>query len=64
MGVRLAGTGIHPFGRFEGKTPTDIGVHAVRAALAGRAHGLPATTLLAFLGPAEAASRLELALRA
>ena len=37
---------------------------AVRAALTGRAHGLPATTLLAFIGPAEAASRLELALRA
>jgi glutamyl-tRNA synthetase len=37
---------------------------AVRAALTGRAHGLPATTLLAFLGSAEAASRLELALRA
>jgi acetyl-CoA acetyltransferase len=25
---------MHPFGRFEGKTPTDMGVHAVRAALA------------------------------
>lgn len=37
---------------------------AVRAALTGRAHGLPATTLLVFLGAAEAASRLELALRA
>jgi glutamyl-tRNA synthetase len=37
---------------------------AVRAALTGRAHGLPAVTLLTFLGPAEAASRLELALRA
>ena len=34
MGVRITGVGIHPFGRFEGKTPTDMGVHAVRAALA------------------------------
>ena len=34
MGVRITGAGIHPFGRFEGKTPTDMGVHAVRAALA------------------------------
>ena len=37
---------------------------AIRAALTGRAHGLPVATLLAFLGTAEAASRLELALRA
>jgi glutamyl-tRNA synthetase len=37
---------------------------AVRAALTGRGHGLPATTLLAFLGATEAASRLERALRA
>jgi acetyl-CoA acetyltransferase len=34
VGVRITGVGIHPFGRFEGKTPTDMGVHAVRAALA------------------------------
>ena len=36
MGVRvtIAGVGIHPFGRFEGKTNTDMGVHAVREALA------------------------------
>ena len=36
MGVRVAisGIGIHPFGRFEGLTNTDMGVHAVRAALA------------------------------
>jgi acetyl-CoA acetyltransferase len=33
VGVRIAGVGIHPFGRFD-KTPTDMGVHAVRAALA------------------------------
>lgn len=37
---------------------------AVRAALTGRAHGLPATTLLSFLGNAEAVFRLERALRA
>jgi len=36
VGVRVAisGIGIHPFGRFEGLTNTDMGVHAVRAALA------------------------------
>ncbi len=34
MGVRITGTGVHPFGRFEGKTTTEMGVHAVRAALA------------------------------
>ena len=36
MGVRVAitGVGIHPFGRHDGVTNTDMGVHAVRAALA------------------------------
>ena len=35
MGVRvsIAGVGIHPFGRFESATNTEMGVHAVRAAL-------------------------------
>ncbi len=33
-GVRIAGVGIHPFGRFEDRTITDMGVTAVRAALA------------------------------
>ena len=32
--VEVAGVGIHPFGRFEGVTTTDMGVVAVRAALA------------------------------
>ncbi len=32
--VDVAGVGIHPFGRFEDRTITDMGVHAVRAALA------------------------------
>ena len=32
--VEIAGVGIHPFGRFEGKTVTEMGVVAVRAALA------------------------------
>jgi acetyl-CoA acetyltransferase len=32
--VEVAGVGIHPFGRFEGTTVTDMGVAAVRAALA------------------------------
>src|SRR5438552_3360072 len=31
--VAIAGVGMHPFGRFEGKTTTDLGVVAVRAAL-------------------------------
>jgi acetyl-CoA acetyltransferase len=31
--VEIAGIGIHPFGRFEGKTVTEMGVHAVRDAL-------------------------------
>jgi acetyl-CoA acetyltransferase len=33
MNVQVAGVGIHPFGRFEGKTVTEMGVAAVRAAL-------------------------------
>ena len=32
--VDIAGVGIHPFGRFEGVSNTEMGVHAVRAALA------------------------------
>jgi acetyl-CoA acetyltransferase len=32
-GVVIAGVGMHPFGRFEGVSTTDMGVHAVRAAL-------------------------------
>jgi acetyl-CoA acetyltransferase len=32
--VQIAGVGIHPFGRFEDRTVTDMGVHAVQAALA------------------------------
>lgn len=32
--VRISGVGLHPFGRFEGATGTDMGVVAVRAALA------------------------------
>jgi acetyl-CoA acetyltransferase len=31
--VRIAGTGLHPFGRFEGTSITDMGVAAVRDAL-------------------------------
>jgi acetyl-CoA acetyltransferase len=34
MTVEVAGIGLHPFGRFEGKTVTEMGVAAVRAALA------------------------------
>jgi acetyl-CoA acetyltransferase len=33
-GVTIAGVGMHPFGRFEGRSVTDMGVAAVRAALA------------------------------
>src|SRR5271156_4122037 len=32
-GVAVAGVGMHPFGRFEGQTTTDMGVVAVRQAL-------------------------------
>jgi acetyl-CoA acetyltransferase len=32
--VRITGVGIHPFGRFDDRSVTDMGVHAVRAALA------------------------------
>jgi acetyl-CoA acetyltransferase len=31
--VEIAGVGIHPFGRFDGLSATDMGVVAVRAAL-------------------------------
>jgi acetyl-CoA acetyltransferase len=31
--VEVAGVGLHPFGRFDGTTNTEMGVHAVRAAL-------------------------------
>ncbi len=33
-GVAITGVGMHPFGRFEGTTATEMGVTAVRAALA------------------------------
>src|SRR6478609_6969251 len=33
-GVEITGIGIHPFGRFDGVTVTDMGVAAVRGALA------------------------------
>ena len=32
-GVRIAGVGLHPFGRFDGVTATQMGIVAVRAAL-------------------------------
>jgi acetyl-CoA acetyltransferase len=32
--VTVTGVGLHPFGRFDGVTNTDMGVHAVKAALA------------------------------
>ncbi|MCI0344304.1 MAG: thiolase family protein, partial [Chloroflexi bacterium] len=32
--VRVAGTGLHPFGRFEDRSLTALGAHAARAALA------------------------------
>ena len=32
--VEVAGVGLHRFGRFEGKPATEMGVEAVRAALA------------------------------
>ncbi len=33
MSVEIAGIGMHPFGRFADRTVTEMGVHAVRAAL-------------------------------
>jgi len=33
LAVRIAGTGLHPFGRFDGTSITDMGVTAVREAL-------------------------------
>src|SRR5271155_6206014 len=33
IGVTVAGVGLHPFGRFDGVSTTDMGVGAVRAAL-------------------------------
>ena len=47
--VEIAGVGIHPFGRFEGVTVTEMGVKAVRDAL--RDAGDPAFTA-AFCGTA------------
>jgi acetyl-CoA acetyltransferase len=38
--VRISGVGLHPFGRFEGVTGTQMGVIAVRAALAEAAIGV------------------------
>ena len=38
--VRISGVGLHPFGRFEGVTGTDMGVVAVRAALAEAGVGI------------------------
>jgi acetyl-CoA acetyltransferase len=49
--VEIAGIGIHPFGRFDDKTVTDLGVSAVRAAL--RDAGNPAFQA-AFCGTAYA----------
>ncbi len=36
--VVISGVGIHPFGRFEDRTTTDLGVTAVRGSLRGRWH--------------------------
>jgi acetyl-CoA acetyltransferase len=38
--ARITGVGLHPFGRFEGVTGTDMGVVAVRAALADAGIGV------------------------
>jgi acetyl-CoA acetyltransferase len=38
--VRITGVGLHPFGRFDGKTGTDMGVVAVRDALSESGHGV------------------------
>jgi acetyl-CoA acetyltransferase len=45
--VAIAGIGLHPFGRFDDRSLTDLGAHAVRAALAEASivdrHGIQAT---------------------
>jgi acetyl-CoA acetyltransferase len=41
IGVGVAGVGIHPFGRFADETVTDLGVDAVRGALAEAGVGAP-----------------------
>ena len=50
-GVCIAGVGIHRFGRFDGTTTTDMGVAAVRAALADAGVG-PGGFQAAFCGTA------------
>jgi len=50
-GVCIAGVGIHRFGRFDGATTTDMGVAAVRAALADAGVG-PGGFQAAFCGTA------------
>lgn len=56
MSVEIAGIGIHPFGRFEDRTVTELGVAAVREALldAGLQPGPPAPFQAAFCGTAYA----------
>jgi acetyl-CoA acetyltransferase len=56
VSVEIAGTGIHPFGRFEDRSVTEMGVTAVRGALldAGLAPGPPAPFQAAFCGTAYA----------
>ncbi len=56
MSVEIAGVGIHPFGRFEDRTVTDLGIVAVRDALvdAGLPAGPPARFQAAFCGTAYA----------
>ena len=38
MDVAITGIGLHPFGRFDGSTVTDMGVTAVKAASSITAH--------------------------
>ena len=49
--VRITGVGLHPFGRFDGVTGTDMGVMAVRGALAEAGCG-PRDLQAAFCGTA------------
>ena len=60
MKVEVTGVGMHPFGRFEDRSVTDMGVQAVRAAL-GQA-GNP-TFQAAFCGTAYSGVAAELARR-
>ena len=56
MDVEITGIGLHPFGRFDGVSVTDMGVAAVQAAL--RAEGVDGWLLYDFQGSNPVAARM------